>query len=85
LLQPLIADQTLNLFFLRGGERAATSCRTTTLARIDAARAILLKAIDDHAPRRIAQAKITGNLATIHTALVGANDLTATFMLCLWR
>ena len=27
----------------------------------------------------------TSNLATTHAALVGANDLPATFVLCLWR
>ena len=85
LLGALVANQALNLFFLRGGERAATACMTATLARIDAAHTVFLEAIDDQAHRRITQAKIASSLAAIYSAFVSTNHLSAAFMLCLWR
>jgi hypothetical protein len=85
LLGAFVRDLALNLLFLLGREPAATACRATTPARLDATHAILIEAIDNHAHRGITQPKLTGNPTTVHSAFVGANDLTAMFMLRIWR
>jgi hypothetical protein len=51
LFRTLVTDQALNLFFLLCGERTTTAFWTPTPARIDAAQASLLEAVDDHAHR----------------------------------
>jgi hypothetical protein len=60
-----------------------SSAKTPIL--IFAAQARLLVAIDNHANQQVTQAKIAGNLATIHAAFVDTNHLTAAFMLRFWR
>jgi hypothetical protein len=67
------------------GAGAAYAGRTPAPPRFDAAHARLLVAVDDHAHRGITQTKITNDLATVRSALVGAYDLTATFILRIRR